>query len=325
MSDTVERFKARRALYGEFTQSPIHPDVLESPPSAIDREELLSSVALQLDDPRQLLQMDPDTLLGEIREGLKEKHFEALVESCKRECLQAVLRPFGIARVLFNDKRGGNVDTVHNVRNGVYSTDYEKQQYNERGDYDDYAHHSDKRYIQANSETSEKFKKGELVDSYSNATLTDKNLDHVKSAKEIHDDPGRVLAEINGVELSTMKENLKPTSEVLNKSKKQKTAEQFISYVDKRITELPQEIAALEAKTELSQKEMAKLERKKKQLSEFQGLDKGKLRAADKAARSAIDAKINWTYYTSDKFITNTALTSLNEGKKWAPSRPSAC
>ncbi len=37
---------------------------------------------------------------------------------------------------------------------------------------------------------------------------------------------------------------------------------------------------------------------------------------ADKQARDEINAKINKTYYTSKKFILNSAKTSVNEGYK---------
>ena len=40
-----------------------------------------------------------------------------------------------------------------------------------------------------------------------------KNLDHIISAKEIHDDPGRILAERDGAELANDASNLAFTHE----------------------------------------------------------------------------------------------------------------
>lgn len=54
------------------------------------------------------------------------------------------------------------------------------------------------------------------------------NLDHVISAHEIHEDPGRILAGLDGKELANCPENLKFTNESLNKSKSDMTMEAFI-------------------------------------------------------------------------------------------------
>ena len=51
---------------------------------------------------------------------LDQERREAFLDACQNECLQAVLRPFGVGRVLFEGKLGGNVATVHNVRQEEY-------------------------------------------------------------------------------------------------------------------------------------------------------------------------------------------------------------
>ncbi len=54
-------------------------------------------------------------MLAEIHGRIDDEKFSALIEACQNDCLQAVIRPFGLARVLFVDKEGGPVDTIHNV------------------------------------------------------------------------------------------------------------------------------------------------------------------------------------------------------------------
>lgn len=320
MNDTVERFKARRALYGEFTQSPIHPDVLETPPSAIDRDELLSSVALQLDDPRQLPQMDPDTLLGEIREGLKEKHFEALVDSCKRECLQAVIRPFVVARVLFSDKEGGNVDTVHNVRMNVFATEQERIRYEEREAYeiakDKYK--QDKKYRDENAKISKRkcAEKGKKVDdSYTDNQLglgEDRDLDHVVPTSEVHNDAGVYLAELNPIELANNELNLKPTNASINRSKNGDTAKQFAARLRQQSEARKEKIKELESLDSLTDKQAKELNKLKK----LETVNEEKLLKADDAARKEMNSSINKAYYTSNKFIGSAISTGISEGRR---------
>lgn len=54
-----------------------------------------------------------------------------------------------------------------------------------------------------------------------------RSLDHVISAKEIHDDAEEVLAELNGIELANKDSNLQTTSETINKSKKQTSIQDY--------------------------------------------------------------------------------------------------
>lgn len=64
------------------------------------------------------------------------------------------------------------------------------------------------------------------------------DLDHKVSAKTIHDDRARVLAEVDGVELANTRDNLAMTDSSLNRSKQDMTAEQFLARRDERIAEL---------------------------------------------------------------------------------------
>jgi DNA replication protein DnaD len=47
-----------------------------------------------------------------------------------------------------------------------------------------------------------------------------KNLDHIKAAKVIHDDAGRMLSELDGEELANSDDNFAFTDESINKAKK---------------------------------------------------------------------------------------------------------
>lgn len=120
--NTQDRFKKRLALSmarnslreERISSSPTSNFPLHSPSySHIMNwaDELTSSTPSAL---------EIDTLLVEVREGLDEHKFTDLLEACQRECLQAIIRPFGIAKILFEDKLGGNVTTINNLRSSEY-------------------------------------------------------------------------------------------------------------------------------------------------------------------------------------------------------------
>jgi hypothetical protein len=379
MNTPVGRFKKRKAVLEGKTISNMPIDAPQ--PSLLTEATAHSFVAVRLNDEAELISAEADTLLAEIHGRIDDEKFSALIEACQQECLQAVIRPFGLARLLFVDKEGGPVDTIHNVRtqskdrngrprflseekktdkNGqlsivkrefivdktgkgiylddgstvskatikknsrkitVYATSKEQEAYEERGEYNSVTYHQDNRYIAANAETSDAQKAGVLIDSYGDQVIgpKEKNLDHVKSAKENHEDAGRILAGIKGEDLASLSSNLKATTETINKSKKQKSVDEFISWVDKiKIPTLKDDIARLEGKASPSGDDLKDLAKCKSDLEKFAAIDRDKMRAADKAARKEIESKINKTYYKSKKFITNTALTSLNEGGKMA-------
>jgi hypothetical protein len=113
MNSSVERFKKRKAVL----DGKILPDMaFASPPTAgLSEAYVHSSVAARLNAETALISADADRLLSEIHGKIDDEKFSALIEACQNDCLQAVIRPFGLARILFVDKEGGSVDTIHNV------------------------------------------------------------------------------------------------------------------------------------------------------------------------------------------------------------------
>lgn len=49
--------------------------------------------------------------------------FEQMIQECKQSVIQSIVVPFGLGKILAAyDKVGGNVDTIHNARKGIYAT-----------------------------------------------------------------------------------------------------------------------------------------------------------------------------------------------------------
>lgn len=250
------------------------------------------------------------------------------VEELNQTFIKSLTTTFGLDFMLLEDKTGGDVDTVHNARQKIYATEQEKQRYENRGDYDSHEYHSHSNYIERGRKDKAAQQRGELHDPYRDTEFSageNRNLDHIISAHEIHDDPGRVLAEISGADLANKDYNLTSTTETINKSKKDLSVQEFLDKLPEKIEKRKQDIAAKKEKLE-SMPESTPEERNKKRqledeirkgeerLQELESVDPDAMREADKKARAAYEWEINVTYYTSSKFLKNTSLAALNQG-----------
>lgn len=136
--------------------------------------------------------------------------------------VKSLATSFGLYFLLFKDKDGGDVDTIHNVRKGIYATEKEKEQYDNRGKYDSHKYHSHRNYIATNKQGKIAHQQGELCDEYTGNSFhvnDKKNLDDIISGNEIHNDAGRNLADMRGEDLANAKSNLCFTNENFNKKK----------------------------------------------------------------------------------------------------------
>ena len=176
----------------------------------------------------------------------------------------------------------------------------------------------DTRYRKANKETTQRQETDAGVeDIYTGKPLrvgANKDLDHVRSARETHDDPARVLAELTTEDLANMAENLGATNQTINRSKGAKSIDEFITEVPGKTSKLEREIANLEAKGDLSRDDDDKLRTLKVQLKHFQDFDPERARKADQRARKAQDRRINRKYYSSRRFAMNTVSAAALEG-----------
>ncbi len=243
---------------------------------------------------------------------------DSLSDQLKRITLESIVTSFGLD-FLVNDQHGGDVDTIHNVRQidtdekMHYKNKQNETTYALRGEYNSHQYHSDSRYIATNRAYSKQKKEGTLTDAYTGLKIkqNDKtNLDHVISAKEIHEDRGRVLSGLNGVDLANSKENLRITNESVNKSKNKYSVDEFLGKLEDK--NLNEKIATLRSKSELTekeQKELAKLER-------LNAVDEKKIKSADKNSRSSYNKQIGQAYYLSPQFKTDVIVAASNVGMR---------
>jgi len=170
-----------------------------------------------------------------------EPIMQGLFRQYERVLVESLVTSFALD-LLVNDQHGGDVDTIHNVRqigqDGKmgYKNVLNQQAYEQRGgySYDSYHAGKDTNYAKMTREAREEAKKTgkptPIMDEYTGENVyvlgkskgapSDKkaSLDHVLTAKTIHEDQGRVLAGIKGEELADARDNLRWTNVSLNSS-----------------------------------------------------------------------------------------------------------
>lgn len=134
-------------------------------------------------------------------------------------------------------------------------------------------------------------KQGGVVDYMTGKSIkrnAEVDLDHKISAKSIHDDGARVLAELDGKALANTKDNLALTDRSLNRSKKAKSAEEFIKYKHDKLAEF---------EDKMQKGTLAPQEREK--MLNLKSIDDERFLKDAKEARNKIDNTIDKAYYTS--------------------------
>lgn len=283
--------------------------------------------------PVRVSTQEANELLGQLRARWDAERVHQLIGDCRSTALKSIAGPFGLGYIVAAaDKVGGNVDTIHNARNKdesgkakpIFATDEARIQYEQRGQYDKKtasAYHKAKPYIDAGRANDDALKQGQLTDDYTGEKFSQSDrhnqqsrptVDHVVSCKEIHDDPGRILAELDGVELANRKANLKTTSKSVNSAMGADKKTNAMQRLEGEQIKRRVDIAALEAKHELNDQERKQLTK----LRKAESVNRERVMAADKEARREIDKEVNLTYYTSKKFATGVLKTGAGEAGK---------
>ncbi len=259
------------------------------------------------------------------------------VEELHKEVVKSLTTTFGLDFLLFEDKKGGDVDTIHNSRQyqagdkDINMSDKFKSDYENREKYNSERYHTDSKYKKKGKADKKKQTDGELNDPYRNKKMTaeeKRQLDHTVSAKEIDDDAGRVLAEADGVNLANQQTNLNSTHSYINNLKSDKAIDEFLDVVvprtiankNKKIAENQDKVKLMPTDTPKQRHEKQKLEdeirKDQEHVEALESIDEKEMRKADKIARANYNKEINLKYYTSSKFLMSTATASFNSGYK---------
>lgn len=213
------------------------------------------------------------------------------------EVVEETLGIYGVNESI-KDRKGGEVDTVYNVRNGIeYKNLQNKIDYEERGKYDKNLYHENSsEYKKIRKEYKKIQKNGNLKDGYSGKELDGKyDLDHVYSSNSIHEDKGRILAEIDGVSLANKSENLIPVNLNINRSKKEMDPIEYANKLNEIKRKNNQEKEKKLSKGSLTKKDEEKYEN-------YNSANPDMIKRAAKKSEKAINKEINKKYYGGEKF-----------------------
>lgn len=231
----------------------------------------------------------------------EENVYDSIFKEYERVVIKSLITSFGLD-FLVKDQHGGDVDTVHNVRQVgkdeqmTYTNRHNKKKYDDmpkysRAIHDDW-HKKGENFAKTKRQAREEYQSsGKLVkDEYENFSLyitkakgipanKQAELDHIISTHEIYTDRGRVLSGVDGKELADMRTNFAWTNKSRNASMGKKTNLEYVETHPK-----------LDEDT-------------KRQMLE-----------KDKEARKAYDAKINVAYYTNSAFFKDTTKAATKVG-----------
>lgn len=255
----------------------------------------------------------------------KEPIMKSIFQQYERVLVESLISSFGLD-FLVRDQHGGDVDTIHNVRQigkdeqMVYKNEANQKAYEDRGEYNKATkakYDSDSDFVNRRNELSQQKDAGTLTDAYTGQKLARNakvDVDHVISTEEIHNDAGRVLADLNGIKLANSEENLQATDSSINRSMKEKSIEEYTKWLDEKSVQRQNEIKKLREKPEyeLTDKERGILHKYEQQ----EAIDQEKMKQVDAKARKAYEAKLVRTYYTSPKFAKDLALAAGNQSVK---------
>lgn len=259
-----------------------------------------------------------ELLLSELEEKFHKNSLQSLLDNARIQTINSIV-PLGLgSKLASKDQLGGNVDTIHNVRQGIYATQEAESRYNERSDYvsKDY-HHGNTSYNEMQREGAKRVKDGTLIDESHGTLFTvnnngkaDKNLDHVVSSHEVHNDRGANLAGLDTAELANIEDNLKFINASVNKSKSDMTMDEYLDVLPNRIASKKERINELQSKPSLSNQEQNELKNAQNYVQHAEKVDVEKMKNLDQEAREAINKKVDDTYYKSKEFAKNSAISA---------------
>lgn len=245
---------------------------------------------------------------------------------------KSLVTTFGLDFLLFEDKKGGDVDTIQNVRQDIWATEAEKIKYENREKYDSAAYHQHHNYIQKGRNDKQAQENGTLKDKYRKDKNLSKgqnrDLDHIISAHEIHNDAGRMLAGLDGVALANQDSNLSSTASSINRTKKQHSVDKFLDNLPETISNREIELSKLNQKLHGMpqstpqerhefQQVQDKIRKKQQSLDELKQVDSESMKKVDERARAENEKQIN-SYYQSTKFfkasLTSAGIAGLKMG-----------
>ena len=238
----------------------------------------------------------------------QENIFDNIFKQYERVIVESLITAFGLDFIV-KDQHGGDVDTILNVRKigedpqMRYKSQKNQEAYQNRGEYNYEKYHGlHENYANLRREAKKEFQAtgAPIDDAYTGEKLyffsrgaakgnADKqaSIEHVLTAHTVHNDPGRVLAGLNGEDLANAGDSLVFINSSLNASRGATKNERG------EVVEIPEYIRL---HPELPEQTKANMMRRYH------------------AAKASYEAKLRTAYYTSPRFAKDLGLAAANVG-----------
>lgn len=252
---------------------------------------------------------------------LEENVYDSIFQEYERIVIQSLITSFGLDFIV-KDQYGGDVDTIHNVREMsldprmTYKNKKNEEAYNSRGEYNKGSYHGDSRFASTKHSARIKWLEDykDIDDVYtggkvgfhgrSNAIPPERKaeLDHIVECKGVHDDRGRVLSGLKGEDLANQQDNWAWTNKSLNASMGSWARQENERYRKEHGCDAP--LSVIDANAYVAAHPDMDETTKKNLLEHYE------------KARRAYDSRINRAYYSSAQFRRDTAKAARNTGLK---------
>ena len=258
--------------------------------------------------------------------------YNSIFKQYEHVIIQSLITSFGLD-FLVRDQYGGDVDTIHNVRqigrdeHMKYKNKKNEDAYNNRGVYDEKNYHDTNPYFTTKkSKARQEYNEhGTLIkDVYTNkdlrytkASAVTKDLrvelDHVVECKGIHEDRGRVLSGLNGIDLANADENLAWTNKSLNASMGSWALQKNEKWKKEHGCDAP--LSEVDMEAYIREGGFDRYLEKHPEVSiDDPEATKERMLEQYRKSRKAYNEKINRAYYTSPAFFKDTAKAASKVG-----------
>lgn len=261
--------------------------------------------------------------------------YNSIFEQYERVIIQSLITSFGLD-FLVHDQYGGDVDTIHNVRQigkdeqMRYKNKRNEEDYNNRGVYDEKMkleyHDTNPNFTTKKSKARQEYNEhGTLIKDaytdkdlrYTKASDVPKDLrvelDHVVECKGIHEDRGRVLSGLSGIDLANADENLAWTNKSLNASMGSWAKQKNEKWIKEHGCDAPLSEVNMEAYIREGGFDNY-LEKHPEVKIDNPEATKERMLEQYRKSHKAYNEKINRAYYTSSAFFKNTAKAAGKAG-----------
>lgn len=240
--------------------------------------------------------------------GAHKFNIDGLLKSVRDQVQSNLISQFGLGPLFNNFQDGGGVDTIHNVRNEVYSSSEVKEDLHKKtSGYSKEIANSNRKgsenYKKINAMQAEAKKSGKLIDPNTGDRIginEKTDLDHRVALKEIFEDKGRALSGMDVDEAANTKTNLKLTDRSINRSMKDANKSDYAKDLPRKREIWEKERQAVKNNTTISpEKKRAKLANiENKMRADAEAIEK-----SDRQARLAYEIHVNSKYYLSSNFL----------------------